>query len=128
MSGGYFDHDEGRIPTMAEEIKRLVNAVTDEKEILHEYMAELPSEIIDKFKEAQELLEKAYIYTKRIDRLISDDDGEESFLAQLEEDLKELRKKRIRENNQRTYKEAKRVIASWPKWKQDYAKCFSEKF
>ena len=43
-------------------------------------------------KEGIEILKKAQIYAHRIDWLLSGDDGEESFLKRLEEDLNELEK------------------------------------
>jgi hypothetical protein len=48
-------------------------------------------EVIMKFKEGIEALKKAYVYAQRIDWLLSGDDGEESFLRRLEEDLEELK-------------------------------------
>lgn len=51
-----------------------------------------PDEVIEKMKEGIEILKKAQIYAHRIDWLFSCDDGEESFLRRLEEDLNELNK------------------------------------
>jgi hypothetical protein len=51
-----------------------------------------PDEVIEKMKEGIEILKRAQIYAHRIDWLLSGDDGEESFLKRLEEDLKELEK------------------------------------
>ena len=45
--------------------------------------------MIDEFKKGLDLLRKAAIYTQRIDWLVSGDDGRESFIERLEEDLKE---------------------------------------
>jgi hypothetical protein len=47
--------------------------------------------VIEKFKEGLEILRKAEIYAQRIDWLISGDDGEESFLERLKEDLGKLK-------------------------------------
>ena len=49
-----------------------------------------PDEVIEKFKEGLEILRKAEVYAQRIDWLISGDDGEESFLERLKEDLSKL--------------------------------------
>lgn len=43
--------------------------------------------MIEKFKEGVEFLRKAQIYAHRIDYLLSSDDGEESFLERLKEEL-----------------------------------------
>jgi hypothetical protein len=42
-------------------------------------------------KEGIEALKRAQIYAHRIDWLLSGDDGEESFLRRLEEELNELK-------------------------------------
>jgi hypothetical protein len=44
-------------------------------------------EVIEKFQEAVKILKTGEIYTQRIDWLLSGDDGEESFLRRLKEDL-----------------------------------------
>jgi len=51
-----------------------------------------PDDVIEKMKEGIEVLKRAQIYAQRIDWLLSGDDGEESFLRRLEEDLNELNK------------------------------------
>jgi hypothetical protein len=51
-----------------------------------------PDEVIEKMKEGIEVLKRAQIYAQRIDWLLSGDDGEESFLRRLEEELNELNK------------------------------------
>jgi hypothetical protein len=48
-----------------------------------------PKEVIREFETAIVLLRKAAIYAQRIDWLLSDDDGEESFITRLREDLGE---------------------------------------
>jgi len=51
-----------------------------------------PDEVIEKMKEGIEVLKRAQIYAQRIDWLLSGDDGEESFLKRLEEELNEIKK------------------------------------
>ena len=46
--------------------------------------------IIEEFKNAVKYLKIAQVYAQRVDWLISGDDGEESFITRLAEDLKEL--------------------------------------
>lgn len=48
-------------------------------------------ETIVEFKNGVEILKKAYIYAQRIDWLLSGDDGEESFLERLKEELQQLK-------------------------------------
>ena len=80
MSGGRFDYEQSRINDISESIQEVVNNNT------YQY----PEEVTDKFKIAIYKLKEAYIYAQRIDWLLSGDDGEESFLERLEEELKEL--------------------------------------
>jgi len=47
-------------------------------------------ETIAEFKNGVEILKKAYIYAQRIDRLLSGDDGEESFHKRLKEELQQV--------------------------------------
>ena len=51
----------------------------------HEY----PLEVIDKFKEAVSIIRRAGIYMHRVDWLLSGDDGDDTFLERLKEDLDE---------------------------------------
>lgn len=48
-------------------------------------------EVIVKMKEAVKALHIAQEYAQRIDWLLSGDDGEESFLSRLEENLKKIK-------------------------------------
>jgi hypothetical protein len=52
------------------------------------YHPEYSKEAIEEFKKGVELIKQAQIYMQRIDWLLSGDDGEESFLKRLKEDLK----------------------------------------
>jgi len=54
------------------------------------YFYKYPDEIIEKFKEGLEILKNAEVYAQRIDWYLSGDDGEESFLSRLKEDLEKL--------------------------------------
>ena len=82
MSGGHFNYDQYRINNIAGEIEELIES-NDSKE-LDSFGCQIgqgyPPEIIDRFKEAVVVLEKAAKMAHRIDWLVSCDDGEESFL------------------------------------------------
>ena len=54
-----------------------------------------PDEVIEKMKEGIEVLKRAQIYAQRIDWLLSGDDGEESFLRRLEEELNKINEKKF---------------------------------
>lgn len=110
MSGGAFNYDQYKIGYMVDQIEEIVvkNGVEKTPEDLKEegwrdpdwykkYPEDLfhykyPDEVIEKMKEGIEVLKRAQIYAHRIDWLLSGDDGEESFLRRLEEDLNEIKK------------------------------------
>ncbi len=106
MSGGAFDYQQFHIKNIADSIEQEIanngRAKTDEElkneswrdpswyekypEDLKHY--EYPEEVILQFKTAVALLRITEIYVHRIDYLLSGDDGEETFLNRLKEDLK----------------------------------------
>ena len=109
MSGGAFNYDQYKIGYMVDQIEETVvkNGVEKTPEEIKndchndewykKYPEDLfhykyPDEVIEKMKEGIEVLKRAQIYAQRIDWLLSGDDGEESFLRRLEEDLNELKK------------------------------------
>jgi hypothetical protein len=109
MSGGAFNYDQYKIGYMVDQLEETVvkNGVEKTPEDLKnegwrdpdwykKYPEDLfhykyPDEVIEKMKEGIEVLKRAQIYAQRIDWLLSGDDGEESFLRRLEEELNELK-------------------------------------
>lgn len=75
MSGGHFDYHQYRIREIAESVEA----------IIQNYKG--PPEVLEKIKEGLDALNKAEIYAQRIDWLVSGDDGPETFLRRLKEDL-----------------------------------------
>ena len=49
-----------------------------------------PKEVQDKFKEAVKALKTAFVYAQRVDYLLEGDDGEETFLEKLSQELNDL--------------------------------------
>jgi hypothetical protein len=110
MSGGHFDYKQWHITEIADRVEILIENNGREKtreelkdEFWHgddwyeKYPEDLchykyPDEVIEKFKEGMEALRVAAVYAQRIDWLISGDDGEESFLKRLKEELGQLEK------------------------------------
>ena len=108
MSGGAFDYQQYHIDRIADDIDQLVRKNgrkknEEEKRDEHwrdadwykkypedEYHYEYAPAVIAELKQAVEILRIAGVYAQRIDWLISGDDGEESFLKRLEEDLQKL--------------------------------------
>jgi|688.fasta_scaffold538980_2 hypothetical protein len=109
MSGGHFDYDQYKIRKIADSIDQIIRKNGREKtkvEIKEEswgdenwyekypgdkFHYKYPDEVIEKFKEGLIILRKAEIFAQRIDWLVSGDDGEETFLKRLNEDLRNLK-------------------------------------
>lgn len=80
MSGGSFDYIQYRFDEQIEEMIRRVNNVD------YSY-----SDVVkEKIFEAIKYFKMARIYLHRVDWFVSCDDGEETFLKRLEEDIKKL--------------------------------------
>jgi hypothetical protein len=98
MSGGHFDYDQYRITTIADSIESVIEKnkkPIDPKDKDNywgnqEFYYDFPDEVIEEFKRGVELLKKAQIYAHRIDWLLSGDDGDETFIRRLNDDLKKL--------------------------------------
>jgi hypothetical protein len=108
MSGGAFDYNQYKIGYIADQIEEVVVKNGTEKtpeEIKNDYHNDewyekypedkfhyrYPDEVIEKMKDAVKALKKAQVYAQRVDWLLSGDDGEESFLKRLDEELNELK-------------------------------------
>jgi len=84
MSGGHFDYDQYKIGYIADSIEQVI---IDDKDCERPYS----DEVISRFREGIRALRIAQVYAQRIDWLLSGDDGDESFLERLEDDLAELK-------------------------------------
>ena len=110
MSGGHWDYIQYRFTDIAEDIEKLIEQNGREKtkdELKEEswrdpdwyekypednFHTEYPEEVIEEFKKGVEIIKQAQIYIQRLDWLLSGDDGEESFLKRLKDDLTNLNK------------------------------------
>lgn len=113
MSGGHFDYKQYQISMIIDELQEVINnnKVEKTKEQLHNmfffyntedadaYFEKYPElklhsnysdEVIEEFKRGLHYLKLAYIYTQRIDLVVSGDESEEAFFKRLKEELKEL--------------------------------------
>lgn len=104
MSGGRFNYDQFRIKSIAEEIQEYLDEMGKEKDDvdslwMRDFYDKYPEErynrvesdiVQEKMREAIKALEIAHIYAHRVDWYLSGDDGEESFLRRLEQELKEV--------------------------------------
>ena len=100
MSGGYFDYNQYRIGYIADSIESIIrnNNSTETDEWGDLISRQVPEELIPHFKDALYYLQIAQIYAQRIDWYLSGDDGEQSFLDRLREDLLELESHNKTEN------------------------------
>lgn len=110
MSGGHWDYLQYRLTDVVEDIDKLVkqNGQPKTEEELKEeiwrddeWYEKYPEdkfhyryapEVIKEFKKAIPIIKKAQVYMQRLDRLLSGDDGEESFLERLGQELQNLNK------------------------------------
>lgn len=104
MSGGHFDYQQHYISEIADSIERELNrqgkektgdALYGSKQYYEDYPEEryyevYPGIVQKKIKEAVKQLRIAAIYAQRVDWFLSGDDGEDSFIERLEEDLNKL--------------------------------------
>jgi len=104
MSGGHFDYNQFKIEDIAEEIQQELDLQGKEKsdheqrmmgDFYEKYPEEKfnpthPEKIQAEFKNAVKALKIAKVYAHRIDWYLSGDDGEDSFLRRLKEELEEL--------------------------------------
>lgn len=81
MSGGYFDYEEREIREIANKVEFLIS--TNDNRNGKKYS----NETIDKFKFALKTLRQAEKMVRRIDYLVCDDDGEDTFNKQWEKEL-----------------------------------------
>lgn len=105
MSGGAFDHQQWHIRQIAENIESELERQGKPKPKAElwcdeEYYKKYPGELVwytyskevqRQLRKAVKVLKQAYVYAQRADYLFSGDDGEESFLKRLEEELRALK-------------------------------------
>ena len=106
MSGGHFDYSQSRIKDIIERLEHIikVNGVEMTDEELEDYYGvnwrdykgtcryNYPPDVIKEFNNGLKYLRLAYVYAQRIDWLICDDDGVDSFFERLKKDLGKLKK------------------------------------
>ena len=100
MSGGHFDYAQYRINDIVNSIEEIISRNNleiaeedkpkDEWGFYEQRYYEYPPHIIEEFKNAVKYLKIAQVYAQSVDWLISGDDGEESFMKNLDKDLKKL--------------------------------------
>ena len=108
MSGGRWEYVQYRFTDVIDDLKSLIEKNGKEK-TKHEmkdegwsdpfwydkypedrYHYRYPDEVIDEFKKAIDIMSRAQVYMHRVDWLLCGDDGEESFINRLKEELDKL--------------------------------------
>lgn len=89
MSGGHFEYIQYRFNDIANEIEDVIakNNIKDE----YGFSSDYSKKTLKEFKKGINLLKKAQIYVQRIDYLLSEDDGEDTFHERLKDDLLKLK-------------------------------------
>ena len=92
MSGGHFNYKQHHLLDMADSIGSAImdNDSAEKDEWGSDIGRHYTPETIAEFEVAVKVLKLAYVYTQRIDWLLSCDDGEDSFHRRLQAQLKEL--------------------------------------
>jgi hypothetical protein len=93
MSGGHFNYKQHHLLDMADSIGSAIlnNDSTEKDEWGSDIGRHYTPETIAEFEVAVKALKLAYVYAQRIDWLLSDDDGEDSFHKRLQAQLGELK-------------------------------------
>lgn len=108
MSGGKWEYRQYGLTDVIDDLKRLIekNGKLKTKEEMKaegwthpnwyemypedKFHYKYPDEVIEEFKNAVDIISKAQVYMHRVDWLLSGDDGDETFIERLNEDLKKL--------------------------------------
>ena len=90
MSGGAFDYNQYRIRDIYEEIETRIRN-QGKKGRWGDEERTYPKHILAKLKKAIKALKIAEVYAQRVDWYLSCDDGEDSFLERLKEELEALK-------------------------------------
>ena len=92
MSGGYWEYDNHRIYDFAETFDDKIEKNNEKPDWYYgDWDGHVYSEeTIEEFKKAYAILKIADAYTHRGDWLFSGDDGEESFIRRVKENLNDL--------------------------------------
>lgn len=108
MSGGRWEYIQYRFTDVIDDLKSLIEKNGKEKtkqEMKDDgwrdpfwydkypedrFHYRYPDEIIDEFKKAVDIMSRAQVYMHRVDWLLCGDDGDESFINRLKDELDKL--------------------------------------
>ena len=89
MSGGYFDYAQDSMEEIAGEIEYLIkmNGLVGKDEWGDDIRHCFPPEIIERFKETVHATRQAQKMVRRVDWLLSGDDGEKEFMSRWDNEV-----------------------------------------
>ena len=90
MSGGHFNYIQNSMEDVVDEIQQIIN--TNEVPDEYGYAQNYTKNTISKFKSAQAQILKAAEMIRRIDWLVSGDDGEDYFHKYWKENISKINK------------------------------------
>ena len=91
MSGGAFEYNQYRIQYIIDEIEHTLERQGKKCDFAENaYNVTYSKEVQDEMRNGIRALKIAQVYAQRIDWLISNDDGEETFLRRLRKELSEI--------------------------------------
>jgi len=108
MSGGRWEYVQYRFTDVIDDLKSLIekNGKEKTKQEMNDdgwrdpfwydkypedrYHYRYPDDVIDEFKKAVDIMSRAQVYMHRIDWLLCGDDGDESFINRLKDELDKL--------------------------------------
>lgn len=97
MSGGTYNYDQYRIRNICEVIESYIErqgkSLEDNFGNQEEFYETYEPEVLKRLSDAVECLKKAYVYAHRVDWFLAGDDGNDSFVKRLDEELSNLKSK-----------------------------------
>lgn len=93
MSGDFLELKNYQLLEAADSVRRVIDQNNSQRvdENGDQIGRNYSDRVVERLKEGERILKEAAIYLHRIDYLLGNDDGPETFLSRLEEELKALK-------------------------------------
>ena len=91
MSGGRWDYQDYRIHDIADTFEDTIVHNNEKPDWYYNWEGQVyPDNVIEEFKKGYAILKLAEVYAHRADWLLSGDDGEDTFIKRLKENIDDL--------------------------------------